>query len=188
MSLLKKIKPFHMAFALLVGLYGLSCARQPGLGGLVGGTNFLFHEAGHFFFRPFGQFIGTLGGTIGQLIFPVGCTLYFTYQKQYYSAAVVMMWVAHNLFGISVYAGDAAATRLALPEGTYHDWNWMFTRLGILRYTTEIARLIYFTGLLAMLASIAGMVRCSLTDDDGPMPEGEEWDKSRFNNRFTPRF
>lgn len=41
------------------------------------GANLLFHEAGHVFFGLFGQTIGMLGGTLGQLVFPVAAGVQF---------------------------------------------------------------------------------------------------------------
>jgi hypothetical protein len=166
----------YLIVALVVIWFGVSAAWHPTLGGFLHGVNFLFHEAGHFFFRPFGQFIGTLGGTLGEMTFPIVCTIYFAYKKQRFSAFVTLMWLAHVLFGVSVYAGDAAATRLPLPENTYHDWNWMFRRLGILKYTTGISRLIYTAGLATLVGSTIGMLLHARHDPDDPFepPQGEE--------------
>jgi hypothetical protein len=36
-------------------------------------VNLPFHEAGHIIFRPFGAFITSLGGTLGQLLMPLIC-------------------------------------------------------------------------------------------------------------------
>ena len=35
------------------------------------GVNLAFHEAGHLFFAFFGQTLQFLGGTLGQLLFPL---------------------------------------------------------------------------------------------------------------------
>ena len=37
----------------------------------VDGANLLFHEAGHLILRPFGDWLQFLGGTLGQLAFPI---------------------------------------------------------------------------------------------------------------------
>ena len=37
------------------------------------GINLLFHEAGHVFFGFMGQTVHFLGGTFGQLFFPIAC-------------------------------------------------------------------------------------------------------------------
>jgi len=39
--------------------------------------NLAFHEAGHVFFGILGQFIGSLGGTIGQFLMPTICFYVF---------------------------------------------------------------------------------------------------------------
>jgi len=175
--------------AVLIGLYGISSAWKPALRGFLHGVNFLFHEAGHLFFAPFGQFLHTLGGTLTELSIPALCCGYFFYKKQYFSAFAVLTWLAHVLFGVSVYAGDAAVTRLPLPENTYHDWNWMLARLGWLRYTTALSRLIYFCGLLSLAASIGGMLYHARATPDDPAfpPSGEPRDKIPRDGRFASR-
>jgi len=43
----------------------------------IDGVNLLFHEAGHLFLGFFGRTVHFLGGTIGQLFFPVACAVHF---------------------------------------------------------------------------------------------------------------
>jgi len=161
---LEKVKVGYFIVSVLIGIYGLMCAFSPGTWRFLDGVNFLFHEAGHFFLRPFGIFIHFLGGTLGQLFFPVVLIVYFRLKGQIYSSFVMMFWLAQNLFNISVYAGDAVATRLPILMGGTHDWNWMLTRLSWLRYTGLISRLIYLSGFFILLMSIVGMLRYSMRD------------------------
>ncbi|MCB9637473.1 MAG: hypothetical protein H6727_01035 [Myxococcales bacterium] len=152
-----QLNPFYAIGAILITLYALYCALSPQRWHIIDGANFLFHEAGHAIFRPFGIFMHFLGGTLGQLFFPVVCTGYFAWKHQRFSACVTMIWLALNLFNISVYAGDAVATQLPIIEGTTHDWNWMLTRLGWLRHARLISWMIYLLGWFAFLVGTAGM-------------------------------
>jgi len=183
--------PFRLEYlvaAVLIGLYGISSAWKPALSGFLHGVNFLFHEAGHLLLMPFGKFLHTLGGTLLELSIPAVCAGYFFYKKQYFSAFAVLTWLAHVFFGVSVYAGDAAATRLPLPENTYHDWNWLLTHTGMLKYTQGIQRLIYFFGLVSLTTSIGGMLyhARATPDDPGLPPKGEPRDIKR-DGRFASR-
>jgi hypothetical protein len=54
----------------------------------IDGANLLFHEAGHIFFSPFGQTLMVLGGTIGQLAFPAGTSVYFFARRRPFDASV----------------------------------------------------------------------------------------------------
>ena len=168
--------------AVIIAIYGLMCAFSPGTWRWLDGVNFLFHEAGHFFFTPFGRFMHFLGGTIGQLFFPVVCVIYFYLKKHYFSAFVVLFWVAQNMFNISVYAGDAAVTNLPILEGGIHDWNWMLTRLNMIRYTKLISGMIYLTGFVTLLVSIPGMVYFSFRDDE----HEAEWEYVEPYVGYTP--
>jgi hypothetical protein len=161
------MNPLLFLCALGIAWYGFLCAKTPGAWRILDGANFLFHEAGHLIFRPFGEFLHFLGGTLGQLFFPVVCTGYFWWKGQRFSAAATMCWLAQSLFNISVYAGDAVVTNLPIIEGTIHDWNWMLSRLGWLRHTAKIAWTIYLTGILCYLAGVAGMFYYSFQ----PMPD-----------------
>ena len=55
---------------------------------LVDGVNLGAHEAGHMFFRFFGQTLHFFGGSIGQLVFPVAFVVHFARRAQWFEAAV----------------------------------------------------------------------------------------------------
>jgi len=122
------------------------------------GANLIIHEAGHPLFMAFGQFAGFLGGTILQLLVPVIVAIYFLFKQQLYSAGFGVFWFGESLVNVSVYMKDA--TEMALPlvvSGSIHDWNWIFTELGILQYDHIIGGFTYSLGLLVMMVSISFM-------------------------------
>src|SRR5256885_12507524 len=49
---------------------------------IVNYVNLIIHEGGHFFFSWFGNTIMILGGTIGELLVPLLCAIYFFCQRE----------------------------------------------------------------------------------------------------------
>lgn len=120
---------------------------------LVDGVNLGAHEAGHMVLRFFGQALHMLGGSIGQLVFPVAFVVHFLRRRQYFEAAVLTVWVAESLMYMAEYMGDALARRLPLVGGHIHDWHWMLSRVGLLEHCELLAGTLHgFASLLAVSA------------------------------------
>ncbi|WP_321372498.1 zinc ribbon domain-containing protein [uncultured Desulfuromusa sp.] len=126
-------------------------------------VNLPFHEAGHVVFRPFGQFITTLGGTLGQLLVPLICggTLLFK-TRDPFDAAVCSWWFGENFLDIAPYINDASAGILPLvgdntgssaPYG-FHDWEYLLTETGMLHHDQILARLAHGFGSFLMISAI----------------------------------
>ena len=105
----------------------------------IDGVNLLFHEAGHVFLGFFGQTIHFLGGTIGQLFFPVACAAHFIKDGKHFEAWLMGIWFAESLMNTARYLGDAVAQLLPLVGGHIHDWNWLLGRWGLLHRCESIA-------------------------------------------------
>ncbi|MCI5165939.1 MAG: zinc ribbon domain-containing protein [Candidatus Electrothrix sp. GM3_4] len=127
-------------------------------------VNTPFHEAGHVFFRPFGSFLTSLGGTLGQLLMPLICTVVFLLQtRDTFAASVGLWWFGENFLDIAPYIGDARAGVLPLLGGNaghsspygFHDWEFLLTETGLLRYDQAIARLSHGIGSVIMLLAVA---------------------------------
>lgn len=103
------------------------------------GVNLLFHEAGHLFLGFFGETIHFLGGTIGQLFFPVACAFHFLQARQSYEAWLMGIWLAESLMNTARYLGDAELQSLPLVGGHIHDWHWLLSRSGLLESCNGIA-------------------------------------------------
>jgi hypothetical protein len=147
--------------ALLASVYFFWCAYEPTQWHLIDGVDLVIHEAGHIFFRPFGEFMMIAGGSLFQVIVPAVFVGYFAYQRQFYSASLVLFWVGESILNVSVYAGDSLALQLPLLGGqdSIHDWNYMLSELNLLRFTATIAGLIRALGTLAIvLAAFGSMV------------------------------
>jgi hypothetical protein len=124
----------------------------------IDGVNLLFHEAGHFLFGPFGETTAALGGTLNQLLFPLGLAIYFALRRREALAAFACAWwVGENLLNTSVYMRDAINMGLPLIGGERHDWNFIFSQWGVLKSCLAIGRATQIIGWVIMVASLAGV-------------------------------
>jgi len=128
-------------------------------------VNLPFHEAGHIVFRPFGAFITSLGGTLGQLLMPSVCMLVLWLKtRDPYGAALALWWVGENFLDISPYINDARAGRLPLLGGNtgefspygFHDWTYLLTESGFLQHDHQLAKFSHVIGSLLMITALIG--------------------------------
>lgn len=123
--------------------------------GLIDNADLAIHEAGHVFFMLFGKYVYTLGGTLMQVIIPSIIALYFF--RNFYRTGVQfsLLWLGQNFINISVYAADAQARRLPLLGGNsvYHDWNYLLSEIGILKYDAEVGH--FFLGIAILIFILA---------------------------------
>ncbi len=126
-------------------------------------VNLPFHEAGHIIFSPFGKFIQTLGGTLGQLLMPlICCGVLLLKTRDPFGASVALWWFGENFMDIAPYINDARALELPLLGGVtgkdvvdYHDWEYILGKLGMLQSDHTLASLSYAFGILLMLLTFA---------------------------------
>jgi hypothetical protein len=126
-------------------------------------VNLPFHEAGHVFLRPFGHFLMTLGGTLGQLAVPTVCLLTLLFKtRDPFGAAVGLWWLGENFLDIAPYVNDARAGALPLLGGNtgrdapfgFHDWEYLLTRTHLLPYDHLLAWLCHLAGALLIAAAV----------------------------------
>ncbi len=124
--------------------------------------NLPFHEAGHIIFRPFGAFIASFGGTLGQLLMPLICLAVLLLKtRDSFGASVTLWWFAQNFFDIAPYIHDARSGTLPLLGGNvghsspygFHDWEFILTESGFLKYDHFLAGLSVMTGTILMITS-----------------------------------
>lgn len=163
--------PWHEAFdrgrlvaTAVLGGYALWTAATPDVFRFLDWVDLAFHEAGHLVLTPFGQVLHFLGGTLGQLFWPVACGVHFWRRGQRFSSAVMLLWLGQNFFNIARYQKDAVLTELPLVGGGMHDWNWLLTRFHALKYAQVLGNLTYAVGVAAVFAGIYGMVRFARRD------------------------
>ena len=128
---------------------------------LIDSVNLIMHEAGHFIFMFFGEFIHVLGGSFFQIFFPFVFVVYFfIWRKDFFSASLLLFWVGQNILNVSVYMADSIRLELPLLGGdsSIHDWNYIFSSLNILQYTDKLSAFTYNVGLmLIIIASVSSV-------------------------------
>lgn len=130
-------------------------------GSFLDNVDLAIHETGHLIFRLFGEFMMIAGGSLFQVIMPTLFVCYFVWQKSYYSAAIVGLWVGQSILNVWVYASDAVVMQLVLTsgftgtEGSFHDWNYLLTETGLLSSTKTVAKILRFSGTLTVIVSAA---------------------------------
>ena len=122
--------------------------------------NMVVHEGGHALFGWFGDTLGLWGGTILQWLVPLLLAIYFFHQRQLAGFIFCLFFFFENWIYTATYMADARAMELPLvtlgdPEFAKHDWNTIFTNLGMLQYDTMIAGIVRFLGWCGMLACTA---------------------------------
>ena len=148
-----------LIFAIAATLYVLWIAYDPMQGSFLDNVDLPIHETGHLLFRPFGEFMMVAGGSLFQVIFPIVFVGYFIWQRSFYSAAIVALWVGQSILNVWVYASDAVVMQLVLTsgftgsEGSFHDWNYLLTHFGLLDSVKGVAKVIRFTGTVTIVAA-----------------------------------
>jgi hypothetical protein len=172
-SVEQEVNPFYFAGRALVFIiifvWGWFFILSPMSSNYAGNSflhlvNLPFHEAGHIFFRLFGRWMMSLGGTLGQLLIPLICLLTFLLKSRNpFGASVCLWWLGQNFIDIAPYINDARKGELMLLGGVtgreadygYHDWEFILNEIGLLRYDRILAHLAHGLGIILMLVSFA---------------------------------
>lgn len=161
-----------LVFAVLMTLYFLWIAFDPMQGSFLDIVDLPIHETGHLLFRPFGEFMMVAGGSLFQVIMPALFVCYFLWQRSWYSAAIVLMWVGQSIINVYVYAADAVVMQLVLTsgftgsEGSFHDWNYLLSTLGLINSTKAVAGIIRLLGTFTIIAGGVFSVYYSFLPDE----------------------
>ena len=152
-----------IGIALLLVLSGKVLARgitlEPSgfLLAILDGANLIFHEAGHVFFSPFGDFLQYLGGSLMQILIPLVCAVYFWLHQQRSGSAVAFFWSGESVTNVAIYVADAQRMELPLIGGD-HDWNYLLGRLNLLNQAESLGRFVFVLGVLAILFSLCFLI------------------------------
>lgn len=161
-----------LVFAALMSVYFLWIAYAPMQGSFLDLVDLPVHETGHLLFRLFGEFMMVAGGSLFQVILPAIFVGYFYWHEKYYSAAIVLFWVGQSILNVWVYAGDAVVMKLVLTsgftgsEGSFHDWNYLLSTMGLLGVTETVAGVIRLIGTLTIIGAGVFSVYFSSADGD----------------------
>ena len=137
----------------------------------IDGVNLLFHEAGHVFFGFFGQVMHFLGGTLGQLVFPIATAVHFAREGRVFESAVCALWLGESLMYAALYVGDARARELPLVNDGFHDWNWLLGRWGLLDHAESLGTALHVLASLVVIAALVLAAR-SLMERGGAVDSG----------------
>jgi hypothetical protein len=118
-------------------------------------VNLIIHEGGHFFFSWFGYTTMILGGTLGELLVPLLCGIYFFWQREVAGCAFCGFWFFENFPYIGTYMADARAEALPLVGSGEHDWGILFGQWGLLEQDQNIGGIMRTLGWLGMIATVA---------------------------------
>jgi hypothetical protein len=126
-------------------------------------ANLAIHEAGHPLFgifsggaeSGFGYTLTILGGTLFELIVPLGCVSYFIFRRESTGVAFCAFWFFENFLYIGTYMSDARTLALPLVGSGDHDWEILFTQWNLLLHDQQIGHATRTLGWLGMLASIS---------------------------------
>ena len=130
--------------------------RPPFVLFVVDWVDLFIHEAGHMFFRIFGQVIYFAGGSLMQVLLPA-VTAYFTWRNSRRWISLPLFWTGENLVNVSIYIKDAPYKKLHLiGKNLIHDWNWLLN--GDPDVSEVLGMIISVLGLLVCTAGIVAGV------------------------------
>jgi len=157
------------AWLIFFGLFLYQEARGSGILLLMDGVFVPIHEGGHLLFRFFGTTVGVAGGTFLQLFVPFALATYFVFQRQAQGVAFCLFFFFEQFLPIATYMADARAQDLPLltvgdAEYVIHDWNYLFTKFGVLEHDTQIAGAMRFIGWMGMIGVMLWLLWRGLND------------------------
>ena len=131
--------------------------REQGESTLFSAIIFGSHEFGHLFWSLLGEWIGIAGGSLTQLLIPIGAAALVYKSRDWFGVAVCGVFLASSLADLSWYIGDARTEMLDLvsfsPDGAIHDWNYLLGRAGMLGLDLRLASFTRFVAWMVLLAS-----------------------------------
>ena len=153
------------ALLLVLALWGLALLRMDHRSGEIGGSFLhgpllLFHEAGHLLFRPFGEWMAVLGGTLGQLLMPAVIVAAFLLKNRDPFGAAIGLWLLGvSLLDVAPYVHDALAPSLVLLSGETgeaggHDWIYLLSSMGLLERAPLLGAFVHRLGALVVLTAL----------------------------------
>lgn len=152
--------PAILAWLIFYLVFLVYAFRMHGSYLFIDSANLVVHEGGHLLFGWFGRTIGLWGGTILQWLVPLLLAAYFFRERQPAAFVFCLFFFFENWLYTATYMADARAMVLPLvstgdSDYVEHDWNTIFTSLGVLTYDTRIAAVVRFFGWCGMLGSTA---------------------------------
>ena len=145
---------------------------------IFAGITFGAHEFGHLFFAFGGEWITIAGGSLMQLLIPIGAAAVLARSKDWFGVAVCGLFLAASLGDLSWYIADARARELDLlsfsPDASGHDWSYLLNKAGMLRHDLRLARFTKFIGWILVFASSLFAARLLYWMKTAPVTSGTD--------------
>jgi len=130
-------------------------------GSFLHNVNLVFHEAGHVLFRPFGEFMAILGGSIMQILMPLVVMLVFLLkERNTFGAMFGLWWMGQSFMDVAPYINDARKGQIPLLGGGsgsdrpgLHDWHNILSDMDMINSDHLLASVVDGIGVLLMLLS-----------------------------------
>jgi hypothetical protein len=119
------------------------------------------HEAGHVLFRPFGEFMTILGGSLFQVMAPLGIGVAFIWKNSDNFGGAMGFWLGGaSLVDVSPYVYDALHPYMTLLGGHTgadgpHDWIYLLSAMGQLPRAQGWGAFVHACGGLLMVGALA---------------------------------
>ncbi len=103
-------------------------------------------------------------GTVFQWTFPAGIAWYFWHRGERFGAMVALFFLGFSMQYTAWYISTAheglfvPASKSFLGVDGYHDFNYLLSLMGWVRYDGLIAGIVRFFAYLVMLTGLIGMV------------------------------
>jgi hypothetical protein len=104
--------------------------------------------------------LNVLGGSLFQFALPLALAGAFLRQRDPFGAVVCTWWAGQNLLDLAPYIADARALQIVLLGGKTgaevegHDWEYLLTELGLLRFDRALGVGARRAGLMLMTAAL----------------------------------
>jgi hypothetical protein len=118
--------------------------------------NLFIHEAGHAFFKVFGQWIHIVAGSVVQCLLPLAL-LIVTWRENVSQIAYPAFWLGESMVNVSAYIQDAPYRQLRLiAKGLIHDWWWLLR--DNLDLAEPLGGTVYVTGMIICIGALSAGV------------------------------
>ena len=158
----------------------------------IDSANLVVHEGGHNLFSWFGPTLCLWGGTLLQWLVPFLLSVYFFSQREIAGFVFCLFFFFENWLYTATYMADARAMILPLvttgnPEFAKHDFNTIFSSLGLLDYDTTIAAVVRTLGWCGMIAVVIWFARQKTGPRTSSPLQASEDEESRFRQFLSKK-
>lgn len=178
---------WRLPLFILLAVNAVRPLREFGESSVFTGIIFGAHEFGHLLFGFGGEWLTIAGGSLTQLLVPIGAAFAVGRSKDWFGVTICGLFLASSLGDLSWYIADARAQDLDLvsfsPDGGGHDWHYLLGHAGMLKRDLALASFTRFVGWCVVLASsvLAARLLWWMKTEKPPEDGGETEKFAQFN-------